>query len=275
MESHRRGDLTEAIVIAELKRQGIPVATPFGDNERYDAVLESRSGDLYRVQIKTGWIENGAIQFRGYSQHTNGSGNTRKHYGDEIDFFLVYSPDTESIYLVDQGQVNDQLRLRVEEPEQSDPTINWAEEYRFDEQWPPKVADTGGPPVAVSGTVEAVTAFLEARDVTVAKRIDDGRSGDLLAETPSGEYVLLRARSGSVTGGRIRHPPDDGDEAPDYLAIYYAERDELYLVPGDHYGSSISLRIQEPQRDREDVNRAENYEFDVRWPPGSDEDPPA
>ncbi|WP_394295066.1 group I intron-associated PD-(D/E)XK endonuclease [Halococcus thailandensis] len=31
MDSHRKGDLTEALVIAELKRREIPVSIPFGD----------------------------------------------------------------------------------------------------------------------------------------------------------------------------------------------------------------------------------------------------
>lgn len=34
MDSHEKGDLTEAIIIAELKRRSIPVSLPFGDNER-------------------------------------------------------------------------------------------------------------------------------------------------------------------------------------------------------------------------------------------------
>jgi hypothetical protein len=54
MESHRKGELTETVVIADLIQRGIPVSRPFGDNERYDAIAESPSGRLYRLQIKTG-----------------------------------------------------------------------------------------------------------------------------------------------------------------------------------------------------------------------------
>lgn len=59
MESHRRGDLTEQIVITELKRREISVSTPVGDNERYDVIIEQPEGDLLRAQIKTGRLKTG------------------------------------------------------------------------------------------------------------------------------------------------------------------------------------------------------------------------
>jgi hypothetical protein len=91
MESHRKGDLTEAVVIAELKRRSIPVSLPFGDNERYDVVLETPTGALLRVQIKTGWLSEGKVEFHARSQHTNSTGNTYKSYNGEIDYFIVFS----------------------------------------------------------------------------------------------------------------------------------------------------------------------------------------
>lgn len=54
METHRKGDLTEAVVIAELMKRSVPVSIPFGDNERYDVVAENPDGSLLKVQIKTG-----------------------------------------------------------------------------------------------------------------------------------------------------------------------------------------------------------------------------
>lgn len=83
MESHRRGELTEAIVIAELKRRGVPVSTPFGDDERYDLIVETPDSRLLRVQVKTGWLDDdGVIQVKGKSQHTNSTGHVYKTYED-------------------------------------------------------------------------------------------------------------------------------------------------------------------------------------------------
>lgn len=36
------GEITEAVVLAEFLKAGFPVLLPFGDNQRYDAVVEVR-----------------------------------------------------------------------------------------------------------------------------------------------------------------------------------------------------------------------------------------
>lgn len=136
MEPHRKGDLTEAIVVAELKRRGVPVSRPVGDNERYDLVAESAER-LWRLQVKPGNLSDGVVRFRGFSQHTNAEGNTYKPYDDDIDYFLVYCHELETVYLVPEELVGHKMQLRVEEPNQRDRRINWAEEYAFDDNWPP------------------------------------------------------------------------------------------------------------------------------------------
>lgn len=138
MDSHRKGDLTEAIVIAELKKRAIPVSIPFGDNERYDAITETPDGDLLKVQIKTGWIANGTVNFHGKSQHTNANGNVYQLYDGDVDFFLVYCDELEQMYWVQEDEFQTQISLRVEEPMQMKPNINWAEDYEFDANWPPE-----------------------------------------------------------------------------------------------------------------------------------------
>lgn len=136
MEPHRKGDLTEALVVAELKRRGIPVSKPVGDNERYDLIAESEAG-LWTLQIKTGRFTDGVVEFKGVSQHTNSQGNQYVPYDGDVDFFVVYAYEFETLYLVPEEAVGNDMRLRVAEPDQQDRTIKWAEEYEFDENWPP------------------------------------------------------------------------------------------------------------------------------------------
>jgi len=62
MDSHKKGDLTEAAVLTELKRRDVPVSIPFGDNERYDFVVETPDTQFLRAQIKTGWSRDGVIK---------------------------------------------------------------------------------------------------------------------------------------------------------------------------------------------------------------------
>jgi hypothetical protein len=46
------GDTTEAVVMAEFVKAGFPVLIPFGENHRYDLVIEA-GGRFLRVQCKT------------------------------------------------------------------------------------------------------------------------------------------------------------------------------------------------------------------------------
>jgi hypothetical protein len=39
--------------------------------------------------------------------------------------------------MVDAESFNESISLRVDPPKQSDSSINWAEDYRFDANWPP------------------------------------------------------------------------------------------------------------------------------------------
>lgn len=136
MQSHERGDATEAMVVAKLKARQIPVSIPFGDNQRYDAVIETPAAELLRVQIKTGRLQDGTIDFHGKSQHTNASGNTYQKYDGDVDYFLVYTPTLDSLHAVGEHEFDSRIQLRVDEPKQADASINWADEYEFDERWP-------------------------------------------------------------------------------------------------------------------------------------------
>lgn len=137
MESHRKGDLTEAVVITELKRREIPVSVPFGDNERYDLVVETPSESFLRVQVKTGWLTDGVVQFHGKSQHTNASGNTYEQYDGDVDYFAVYCHELDQLYWMGEDEFETRATLRVEEPAVVQPAINWAADYEFDVRWPP------------------------------------------------------------------------------------------------------------------------------------------
>lgn len=42
------GEISEAVILAEFLRAGFPVLFPFGDNQRYDMVVEANGGFLRR-----------------------------------------------------------------------------------------------------------------------------------------------------------------------------------------------------------------------------------
>jgi len=45
------GDCSQAYIMAKLLEIGYSVLTPFGDNQRYDLVIEDAEGQLWRVQL--------------------------------------------------------------------------------------------------------------------------------------------------------------------------------------------------------------------------------
>jgi hypothetical protein len=68
------GDRSEAQVLATLIDAGYHVAIPFGENHRYDFIVEDPNGRLLRIQVKTGRLKNGAIRFNGFSSHSHRGG---------------------------------------------------------------------------------------------------------------------------------------------------------------------------------------------------------
>ena len=100
------GDISEAVVLAEFLRAGFPVLLPFGDNRRYDLVVEVR-GRFLRVQCKTaspcGWRgDRSCIRFKARS----GVHQSRSYKG-QADLFAAYSPDTSQVYVLEVDEVPD------------------------------------------------------------------------------------------------------------------------------------------------------------------------
>jgi len=57
------GEISEAIVMAEFLKAGFPILLPFGDNRRYDMVVDV-SGSFLRVQCKTASVHRGGAIIR-------------------------------------------------------------------------------------------------------------------------------------------------------------------------------------------------------------------
>lgn len=111
-------------VILRFIEKGWNVSLPFGENQRYDVILDNGS-DLFKVQVKTGRLSNGVIQFPFRSSTSIG---TKRYFG-EVDLFAVYCPETREVYMVpvEDPQV---CILRVEDPKGGNTSkINWAKDY--------------------------------------------------------------------------------------------------------------------------------------------------
>jgi hypothetical protein len=132
-DSKQKGEKTEAIVLAELMKRNLTVLQPFGENQRYDFVIET-GGEFYALQCKTARREGGKAIFRTRSVRPSSEGYIRKDYGKEIDYFVVYCPANEETYLVSGDEASkNEMTLRIEPPGNNQSKgINWAEEYSID-----------------------------------------------------------------------------------------------------------------------------------------------
>jgi hypothetical protein len=132
LSSVDKGDAVEAAVIAELKRRGKVVLTPFGDNQRYDLVIDE-GGEFTRVQVKTAReVEDGKVIFNTAGNHTNTQGTTKKpYYKSEVDVFIAYNPERDIMYRVPIEEAPNKSMTIRHKAKQEQPTINWAEDYEY------------------------------------------------------------------------------------------------------------------------------------------------
>jgi hypothetical protein len=131
-DTKRKGDASEAAVLAALVQVGYHVAIPFGENQRYDLIIE-KDGVLSRVQVKSGRLRKGAILFNCYSSHAHRSGPSCRSYIGEIEYIAVYCPDVDKVYLVpiaDLSVSSGSIRLGQTKNGQSK-GVRWASQYEI------------------------------------------------------------------------------------------------------------------------------------------------
>lgn len=100
--SKSKGNIGEAKVLARLVELGCSVLLPFGDNERYDLVVENSSKHLLKAQVKySSQLESdGCLEFQLYSSKNHTTNKVKSGYVGEIDIFLLYHSVTDEVYLL-------------------------------------------------------------------------------------------------------------------------------------------------------------------------------
>lgn len=141
------GDRTTAMVLAKLLTVYDQVLIPFGENVRYDLVVDTGASFL-RVQCKTGRVRKGAVQFATSSvmhhhQSIRRTGNYTRSYRGQADYFGVYCPETDKVYFVPVEEVGTKdARLRVETTKNAQERfIRWARDYELGSEPPPSLWD--------------------------------------------------------------------------------------------------------------------------------------
>lgn len=93
------GEQSESQILARFLKHGLTVLMPFGDNQRYDLVVDE-DGDFIRVQCKTANLERDGRSFTFPTASSNWYRGTTRTYIGEVDVFAVYSREEDEVYIV-------------------------------------------------------------------------------------------------------------------------------------------------------------------------------
>lgn len=135
MNTSRVGDESEAMALSNLMSAGLSVSIPFGDNDRYDLLVDD-NGDIYRVQVKTGRVSGSTVNFKCRSCTTvNGEDTYNEYTEEEIDAYVVCCAERDEVYWVpveDAG--SSQMDLRFE-GNLNHSRVNAAQDYLLTERF--------------------------------------------------------------------------------------------------------------------------------------------
>lgn len=143
----KTGDISETKILAALVEAGFVVSKPFNNSTSYDFIIDNGQ-KLLRVQCKTAFFKNGAINFYTASQPKR----DRKYqtYKNRADIFIVYDPHTKEIYLVPVDETpNRMCSLRsIPAKGKRKLDIKEAKDYKFDVIVGALVSTGQGKPIA-------------------------------------------------------------------------------------------------------------------------------
>lgn len=133
------GERSQAMILARLSEVGYAVLIPFGENHRYDLVIEDADRQFWRIQCKTGRLDSNQeyIEFNAASNyyHHRKEGTTwgKRAYHGQVDFFAVYCPNSKEVYFIPINQVTtNKMRLRLLPTRNNQEMhVQWAKDYKL------------------------------------------------------------------------------------------------------------------------------------------------
>lgn len=115
------GEKSEAKILSALLDKNIIVLKPWGDNQRYDFVIE-KDGKFFRIQCKTVRKSENVLKFSTKSVTTKNGKPVNVSYKGQIDYFMAFSPDTGKVYCIHVDECGiDECSFRLTEPLRKQP----------------------------------------------------------------------------------------------------------------------------------------------------------
>ena len=109
MNTKTKGNVGELLVMLKASERGYTVCVPYGDNDRYDLVLDL-NGVFSRVQVKYITPVNGKITLQTWTVIHNKDGTGPKYkrcrYSSaDVDLFAVVNASTHEVYMIPTTEI--------------------------------------------------------------------------------------------------------------------------------------------------------------------------
>lgn len=135
MNSKDKGNIGQALALAEFIKRDIQVSIPFGDNARYDLIADF-NGKLNKIQVKycnQKITTTGSIPCPCASSTNHTTNKNKTTYENEIDYFVFYIVEWEVLVLVpiEATKGQKQMNFRKDKP-LNNQSCNLIENYTFD-----------------------------------------------------------------------------------------------------------------------------------------------
>ena len=127
------GNKAEIVIISDFIKNDIPVSLPFGDNQPYDIVIDTKDG-FKSVQVKHGIFKNGVV-VADVRKRIGSSRIGYVTYDDLVDYIAIWCEYLNKCYLLSMKECDNKtnIYLRVDKPKNNPciSTITWAKDYEF------------------------------------------------------------------------------------------------------------------------------------------------
>ncbi|MBS3079708.1 hypothetical protein J4218_06305 [Candidatus Pacearchaeota archaeon] len=110
-----KGNIGETFVLANLIKEGFTVSIPYGENSRYDFIIETFKG-FKRIQVKymSKRKDRGCYILPLKSIRANKNNNRIVHYtSEQVDFIIGYCPDNNSCYIIPMNEINTKNEIHI------------------------------------------------------------------------------------------------------------------------------------------------------------------
>lgn len=132
----QKGNLGELKAATEFTKWGITVAFPFGDNARYDMIIDI-DGELKKVQVKysDSSSDNDSFNCRCVSSKNHTTNKTLDKYTNDVDYFVFYLAEIDVCCIVPIEVIGNRtvFTLRNSIPKNNQVKgVNFIKDYTFD-----------------------------------------------------------------------------------------------------------------------------------------------